>query len=175
MLTGTPLSRLAPAESPQGIGGTFYADTRPARKSPSHAAPLGVVPNLPFWVAFFLPDEQGKRGGPTRLASLLPMPTRRPRRVQGGRPPTASECQGGGVDQPLKEASVGQAGAAIAIDGEARNPRITLLLHSHRRSLQARGRLSTGIWPPIGARAVLRARQPDSQLHDFQGNRTHCP
>src|SRR4051812_48288805 len=31
------------------------------------------------------------------------------RRVQGGRPRTASACQGGGVDRPLEEAPVGQA------------------------------------------------------------------
>src|SRR3954454_20049665 len=44
-----------------------------------------------------------------RLASLHPVATRRLPRVQGGRPRTASACQGGGVDRPLEEASVGQA------------------------------------------------------------------
>src|SRR3954469_12045394 len=33
-----------------------------------------------------------------RLASLHPVATRRLPRVQGGRPPTASTCQGGGVE-----------------------------------------------------------------------------
>src|SRR3954465_14313678 len=42
-----------------------------------------------------------------RLASLRPVATRRLRRVQDGRPRTASACQGG-VDRPLEEASVGQ-------------------------------------------------------------------
>src|SRR4051794_26561813 len=42
-----------------------------------------------------------------RLASLHPVATRRLPRAQGGRPRTASACQGG-VDRPLEEASVGQ-------------------------------------------------------------------
>ena len=44
-----------------------------------------------------------------RLASLQLVATRRLPRVQDGRPRTASACQGGGVDRPLEEASVGQA------------------------------------------------------------------
>src|SRR3954467_11750276 len=42
-----------------------------------------------------------------RLASLQLVATRHLRRVQDGRPRTASACQGG-VDRPLEEASVGQ-------------------------------------------------------------------
>src|SRR4051794_17758289 len=41
-----------------------------------------------------------------RLASLQLVATRRLRRVQDGRPRTASACQGG-VDRALEEASVG--------------------------------------------------------------------
>src|SRR3954453_13107116 len=42
------------------------------------------------------------------LASLQLVANRHLRMVQDGRPRTASACQGGGVDRPLEEASVGQ-------------------------------------------------------------------
>src|SRR3982750_551803 len=68
--------------------------------------PVGA--HVPSWCSrhgwtLVAPDELA------RLASLQLVATRRLRRVQGGRPRTASACQGGGVDRPLEEASMGQA------------------------------------------------------------------
>src|SRR3954466_6003237 len=65
-----------------------------------------------------------------RLASLHPVATRRLPRVQDGRPRTASECQGGGVDRPLEEASVGQAN--------------TIGAHIPKRVFQAHGAAAYG-------------------------------
>src|SRR4051812_1596607 len=65
-----------------------------------------VMAHVPSWCSrhgwtLVAPDELA------RLASLQLVATRRLRRVQDGRPRTASACQGG-VDRPLEEASVGQ-------------------------------------------------------------------
>src|SRR5215218_11093984 len=50
-----------------------------------------------------------------RLASLQLVATRRLPRVQGGRPPTALVCQGGGVEHHSREASMGQV-STIGLD-----------------------------------------------------------
>jgi len=56
------------------------------------------------------PAQQVEAGG----AVALPLQQLEPA-LTGGRLPTASACQGGGVDQPREEASVGQA-STIGLD-----------------------------------------------------------
>src|SRR5919199_2658263 len=88
-----------------------------------------------------------------RLASLQLVATRQLRRVQGGRPRTASACQGGGVDRPLKEASVEQA--------------ITIGLDIAKRVFQAHGADASG-------RVVFRKRLVRAEVLEFFASQPPC-
>src|SRR3954466_14140340 len=73
-----------------------------------------VRAHVPSWCSrhgwtLVAPDELA------RLASLQLVATRRLRRVQGGRPPTALVCQSGGVEHHSREASMGQV-STIGLD-----------------------------------------------------------
>src|SRR3954465_7570696 len=73
-----------------------------------------VGAHVPSWCSrhgwtLVAPDELA------RLASLQLVATRRLRRVQGGRPPTALVCQSGGVEHHSREASMGQV-STIGLD-----------------------------------------------------------
>src|SRR5919202_3706943 len=91
--------------------------------------------------------------GLARLASLCRVTTRRLSRVQGGRPQTASACQGGGVDRPLKEASVEQA--------------ITIGLDIAKRVFQAHGADASG-------RVVFRKRLVRARVLEFFASQPPC-
>src|SRR3954452_14743130 len=88
-----------------------------------------------------------------RLASLQRVPTRRLRRVQDGRPRTASACQGGGVDRPLEEAPVGQAH--------------TIGLDIAKRVFQVHGADASG-------RVVFRSRLVRAKVLDFFAAQPPC-
>src|SRR5215468_4074528 len=76
-----------------------------------------------------------------------------PPMVQGGRPPTASVCQGDGVELPLKEASMEQA--------------TTIGLDIAKHVFQVHGADGTG-------RVLFRKRITRVKLHCFLAAQTRC-
>src|SRR4051794_40748807 len=110
-----------------------------------------VGAHVPSWCSrhgwtLVAPDELA------RLASLQLVATRRLRRVQDGRPRTASACQGG-VDRPLEEASVGQVN--------------TIGLDIAKRVFQAHGADASG-------RVVFRKRLVRAKLLEFFAAQPPC-
>src|SRR3954469_7184268 len=121
-----------------------------------------VGAHVPSWCSrhgwmLVAPDELA------RLASLQLVATRRLRRVQDGRPRTASACQGGrprtasacqgGVDRPLEEASVGQVN--------------TIGLDIAKRVFQAHGADASG-------RVVFRKRLVRAKVLEFFAAQPPC-
>src|SRR5215203_1813221 len=116
-----------------------------------------VVANSPGHMSHHGARGTGWTAGRSRRAGspdqATTWPTRRPWRVQGGRPPTASRCQGGGVERPPEEASVAQAS--------------TIGLDIAKRVFQAHGADATG-------RVVFRKRLVRAKVLEFFAAQPPC-
>src|SRR5215210_3556656 len=94
---------------------------------------------------------RSRRVGPP--GQLTTWPDQTSWKVQGGRPPTASGCQGGGVDRPPEEASVAEAS--------------TIGLDIAKRVFQAHGADATG-------RVVFRKRLVRAKVLEFFAAQPPC-